>query len=232
MSLVRQLHDTLTLAMQTKTQLMNCLTNLHQQEEMSQLLAHEVEKNRVLEESLNILASENQSLHAMCRYSPVVIPGGGAEFISGPTYQSGRYTMTPADQYEDALSNLSLDSNNGFILDEEFDRSHPDITTEITPMLDLTLRKDLFNNSTFRSELPVPAPIIDFSVWAVLKNCIGKDLSRISMPVFLNEPLSMLQRVAESIEYSLFFRKVLECPDPLVRIQMIAGKLILGRLYG
>ena len=229
-SLVRQLHDTLTLAMQTKTQLMNCLTNLHQQEDMSQLLAHEVEKNRVLEESLHILASENQSLQDMCRSSSFLTPGGGAQFISGPTYQSGRYTMTPADQYQDALTDLSLDSAHGFTLHEGFDKPHTEINTQITPMLDLTIRNSLFANSTFRNELPAPAPTVDFSIWAVLKNCIGKDLSRISMPVFLNEPLSMLQRVAESLEYSLFFRKVLECDDPLVRIQMVTGKLILGRL--
>ena len=228
-SLVRQLHDTLTLAMQTKTQLISCLSHLHQQEDMSQLLAHEVEKNRVLEESLNILASENQSLEAMCRSSPTLIPGGGAEFVIGPTYQSGRYTMTPVDQFEDALTNLSICSDHGFRMDPEFPPPRTETGAEIFPLLDLKLQNNLFTSPAFRSGMPAPAPIIDFSLWAILKNCIGKDLSRISMPVFLNEPLSMLQRVAESLEYSLFFRKVLECPDPLVRIQMIAGKLILGR---
>lgn len=33
------------------------------------------------------------------------------------------------------------------------------------------------------------------SLWAVLKNSIGKDLTRISFPVFFNEPTSMLQRM-------------------------------------
>lgn len=37
------------------------------------------------------------------------------------------------------------------------------------------------------------------SLWAVLKNSIGKDLTKISFPVFFNEPTSMLQRmVSES----------------------------------
>ena len=31
---------------------------------------------------------------------------------------------------------------------------------------------------------------------------IGKDLSKISMPVTLNEPLSALQRLCEELEYS------------------------------
>lgn len=40
------------------------------------------------------------------------------------------------------------------------------------------------------------------SLWAVLKNSIGKDLTKISFPVFFNEPTSMLQRMAEDMEFS------------------------------
>ncbi|KAJ1658071.1 hypothetical protein IWQ61_002635 [Dispira simplex] len=40
------------------------------------------------------------------------------------------------------------------------------------------------------------------SFWSILKNAIGKDLSKISMPVVFNEPTSMLQRMAEDMEYS------------------------------
>lgn len=37
------------------------------------------------------------------------------------------------------------------------------------------------------------------SLWAVLKNSIGKDLTKISFPVFFNEPTSMLQRMVSFI---------------------------------
>jgi hypothetical protein len=40
------------------------------------------------------------------------------------------------------------------------------------------------------------------SLWSVLKHSIGKDLTRISFPVFFNEPTSMLQRMAEDMEFS------------------------------
>jgi hypothetical protein len=40
------------------------------------------------------------------------------------------------------------------------------------------------------------------SLWAVLKNSIGKDLTKISFPVFFNEPTSMLQRMAEDMEFT------------------------------
>ena len=45
-----------------------------------------------------------------------------------------------------------------------------------------------------RSTLPVPKPETpDISLWNLLYRNIGKDLTKISMPVTLNEPLSMLQ---------------------------------------
>ncbi|KAL3895988.1 MAG: hypothetical protein SGCHY_004363 [Lobulomycetales sp.] len=39
------------------------------------------------------------------------------------------------------------------------------------------------------------------SVWSFLKSAIGKDLSKVTLPVFFNEPLSMLQRMCEDVEY-------------------------------
>lgn len=47
------------------------------------------------------------------------------------------------------------------------------------------------------------------SLWAILKGSIGKDLTKISFPVYFNEPTSMLQRMAEDIEFT-------ECREPLV----------------
>ncbi len=42
----------------------------------------------------------------------------------------------------------------------------------------------------------------EISLWSILKNSIGKDLSKITLPVYFNEPTSMLQRLAEDMEYS------------------------------
>lgn len=40
------------------------------------------------------------------------------------------------------------------------------------------------------------------SLWSVMKSCIGKDLSKIAMPVNFSEPLSFTQRLCEDMEYS------------------------------
>jgi len=59
--------------------------------------------------------------------------------------------------------------------------------------------------------------------WKILKELIGKDLTKISLPVYFNEPLSMTQRVAESTEYcdQLLERAALE-PDPLLRMAIMS----------
>lgn len=66
--------------------------------------------------------------------------------------------------------------------------------------IDITPYKGYEN---LRSKLPVAEdnrpPV---SLWAILKGSIGKDLTKISFPVFFNEPCSMLQRMAEDIEFS------------------------------
>jgi hypothetical protein len=36
-------------------------------------------------------------------------------------------------------------------------------------------------------------PKIKVSVWKIFKDCIGKDISKMSIPVYFNQPLSILQ---------------------------------------
>uniref|UniRef100_A0A3Q3W9N0 Oxysterol-binding protein n=1 Tax=Mola mola TaxID=94237 RepID=A0A3Q3W9N0_MOLML len=53
----------------------------------------------------------------------------------------------------------------------------------------------------------LPAPMFsrnDFSIWSILRNCIGMELSKITMPVIFNEPLSFLQRLTEYMEHTAF----------------------------
>ncbi|KAI0268137.1 Oxysterol-binding protein-domain-containing protein [Gloeopeniophorella convolvens] len=61
------------------------------------------------------------------------------------------------------------------------------------------------------------------SLWSVLKHSIGKDLTRISFPVFFNEPTSMLQRMAEDMEFSECLDAAQGERDPLRRIAFVAA---------
>lgn len=61
------------------------------------------------------------------------------------------------------------------------------------------------------------------SLWSVLKHSIGKDLTKISFPVFFNEPTSMLQRMAEDMEFSECLDIASSEKDPLRRIAFVAA---------
>ncbi|ELT87291.1 hypothetical protein CAPTEDRAFT_150458 [Capitella teleta] len=74
-----------------------------------------------------------------------------------------------------------------------------------------------------RSKLPAQKPDTDISLWGLLYKNIGKDLSKISMPVTLNEPLSMLQRLCEELEYSELIDKAAEKDDPMQRMILVAA---------
>lgn len=75
-----------------------------------------------------------------------------------------------------------------------------------------------------RSTLPVPKPDTgDISLWNLLYKNIGKDLSKISMPITLNEPLSMLQRLCEELEYCELIEKAVDLEDPYERMIYIAA---------
>lgn len=74
-----------------------------------------------------------------------------------------------------------------------------------------------------RKSLPCKMVKTDFSVWSFVKQCIGKELSKITMPIILNEPLSFLQRVAEYMEYSELLDKAVGEKDPIKRMELVSA---------
>ena len=60
------------------------------------------------------------------------------------------------------------------------------------------------------------------SLWSVLKSMVGKDISKISLPVSFNEPSSMLQRVTEDLEYSELLDQAATFEDSTLRLLYVA----------
>ena len=48
------------------------------------------------------------------------------------------------------------------------------------------------------------------SLWSMIKDNIGKDLTKVCLPVYFNEPISSLQRCFEDVEYSYLLDKAAE----------------------
>jgi len=49
------------------------------------------------------------------------------------------------------------------------------------------------------------------SLWSMIKDNVGKDLTRVCLPVYFNEPISSLQKCFEDLEYSYLLDRAYEC---------------------
>ncbi|XP_014245032.1 oxysterol-binding protein 2-like isoform X5 [Cimex lectularius] len=78
------------------------------------------------------------------------------------------------------------------------------------------------NVVTRRTCIPPRPPNSSINLWNFLKNCVGKDLGRIAMPVNFFEPLSMLQRLTEDFEYSSILDNASNLSDNLEQMAYIA----------
>uniref|UniRef100_A0A8C4GK96 Oxysterol-binding protein n=1 Tax=Dicentrarchus labrax TaxID=13489 RepID=A0A8C4GK96_DICLA len=66
-------------------------------------------------------------------------------------------------------------------------------------------------------------PNYSLNLWSIMKNCIGKELSKIPMPVNFNEPISMLQRLSEDLEYHELLDKASKCQSSLEQMCYVAA---------
>ncbi|VAH95232.1 unnamed protein product [Triticum turgidum subsp. durum] len=69
------------------------------------------------------------------------------------------------------------------------------------------------------------------SLWSMIKDNIGKDLTKVCLPVYFNEPLSSLQKCFEDLEYSYLIDRAYEWGkrgDSLMRILSVAAFAVSG----
>ncbi|KAJ3328059.1 hypothetical protein HDU76_010657 [Blyttiomyces sp. JEL0837] len=80
-----------------------------------------------------------------------------------------------------------------------------------------------------RKSLPAPTVSMEnISVLSILRNNVGKDLSTVAMPIALNEPINLLQKLAEELEYCDLLDVVAKVADPVDRIVLIAAFAVSG----
>ncbi|XP_054717712.1 oxysterol-binding protein 1-like [Uloborus diversus] len=90
------------------------------------------------------------------------------------------------------------------------------LSTEAVEQLSLIPKK--------QRRLTVPEkPNYSLNLWSIMKNCIGKELTKIPMPVNFNEPLSTLQRLTEEYEYSDLLDRAARCDDPYEQMAYVAA---------
>lgn len=133
----------------------------------------------------------------------------------------------------------SEDSDNEF-LDALEDPQWPDVI-EKSKSSDSSIKQHVRNGSTDsegwvkrvvpkvtnlakvrRQRIP-DRPNYSLSLWSIMKNCIGKELTKIPMPVNFSEPMSFLQRLTEDFEYYDLLDHAANCSDSCEQMAYVAA---------
>uniref|UniRef100_H3BWN9 Oxysterol-binding protein n=1 Tax=Tetraodon nigroviridis TaxID=99883 RepID=H3BWN9_TETNG len=126
---------------------------------------------------------------------------------------------------ESGLSDITTTSNS------EPDEGHATATLNYRASLNSAPHKPSLAPTSTGRRTALPAPGTDNShigIMTILYNNIGKDLSRVSMPVALNEPLCLLQRLSEELEYTDLLDIANHIEDPYERMVYVAVFSISG----
>ncbi|XP_011480151.1 oxysterol-binding protein 2 [Oryzias latipes] len=186
-------------------------------------LHYEREQRHHLEETIEQLAKQHNSLERAWRENPssyagVERPQDGdvsddneeAEFFDAMEDSTAFITVTAASDIQHKRSGSDQSMMSGGV---HSDWTHNENDTSTNHM---QLRR------TRRTRIP-DKPNYSLNLWSIMKNCIGKDLSRIPMPVNFNEPLSMLQRLTEDLEYSELLDRAARCDSSLEQMCLVAA---------
>ena len=117
------------------------------------------------------------------------------------------------DEFEDAVSD-------GFEFSDASSVETKSIPLYEEPVIESVPSKIITANR--RTSIP-PRLDAKLNLWNLIKNFVGQDLTKIPLPVNFNEPLSMIQRYAEGIEYYNLLDKAASCTDSAEQMLYIAA---------
>ncbi|XP_028332024.1 oxysterol-binding protein-related protein 7 [Gouania willdenowi] len=119
--------------------------------------------------------------------------------------------------------------SDGSSTNSEPEEGHASATRKYRASISRTPNSVVPNSRGHRTRLPAPCPDNSHvGLMAILYNNIGKDLARVSMPAALNEPVNLLQRLCEELEYSELLDTANSTADPYQRMLYIAAFAISG----
>uniref|UniRef100_A0AAY4CRG3 Oxysterol-binding protein n=1 Tax=Denticeps clupeoides TaxID=299321 RepID=A0AAY4CRG3_9TELE len=162
-------------------------------------LEQEVEKNKILTTALKDLAAKR--VGSTARKSPTLSTSSEDEFYDAISGEEDFLSFV-SKLYFRLLGNHSLCPLHG-------SKNHGSVHT-----------------SVLKSRTSLPAPMFsrnDVCIWSILKKCIGMELSKITMPVVFNEPLSFLQRLTEYMEHTYLIHQANTSSNSIERMKCIAS---------
>ncbi|XP_072244030.1 oxysterol-binding protein 2 isoform X2 [Leuresthes tenuis] len=202
-------------------------------------LQYEREQRTHLEETIEQLAKQHNSLERAWREAPTLVSSPP----SAPTTNKGSQRLNKeeaSDEDEDTEYFDAMEDSPAFITvtaseSTQHRRSHSNLSgasggqssdwnqdDHMSPSCNDVSGRELQPRRQRRTHIP-DKPNYSLNLWSIMKNCIGKELSKIPMPVNFNEPLSMLQRLTEDLEYHELLDKAARCESSLEQMCLVAA---------
>uniref|UniRef100_A0A8C5AML3 Oxysterol-binding protein n=1 Tax=Gadus morhua TaxID=8049 RepID=A0A8C5AML3_GADMO len=188
-------------------------------------LQYEREQRSHLEQTIEQLAKQHNSLERAWREAPDLL-------LALRSFRKGRGPKEEAsDEDEDTEFFDAMEDSPAFITVRASEAPHslsaasgsqPNDWSQEDHVSVLLPWKLLGALRTRRSHI-TQKPNYSLNLWSIMKNCIGKELSKIPMPVNFNEPLSMLQRLTEDLEYHELLDRAARCDSSLEQMCLVAA---------
>ncbi|XP_059433410.1 oxysterol-binding protein-related protein 1C-like isoform X1 [Corylus avellana] len=135
---------------------------------------------------------------------------------------------------QDFLSSSSFKSNGSNFQKSPLDSDDEEEGLDSENGVDSFIRSVGSNHPYVRRRKKLPEPVEKekgVSLWSMIKDNIGKDLTKVCLPVYFNEPLSSLQKCCEDVEYSYLLDQAYEwgkMGNSLMRILNVAAFAVSG----
>ncbi|XP_008571230.1 PREDICTED: oxysterol-binding protein 2 isoform X2 [Galeopterus variegatus] len=193
-------------------------------------LQYEQEQRVHLEETIEQLAKQHNSLERAFRSAPGRSSNPAESFSEGSL-------LTPkgedSEEDEDTEYFDAMEDSTSFItvITEDKDDRKAEGGNR-TGSVDWTSADNILDGASLvpkstskvKRRVRIPnKPNYSLNLWSIMKNCIGRELSRIPMPVNFNEPLSMLQRLTEDLEYHHLLDKAVHCTSSVEQMCLVAA---------
>jgi hypothetical protein len=114
---------------------------------------------------------------------------------------------------QDFLSSSSFKSNGSDFQKSPLDSDDEEEGLDFENGVDSCITSVGSNHPYIRRRKKLPEPVEKekgVSLWSMIKDNIGKDLTKVCLPVYFNEPLSSLQKCFEDMEYSYLLDQAYE----------------------
>ncbi|KAJ1870802.1 Oxysterol-binding protein 3, partial [Coemansia sp. S17] len=105
----------------------------------------------------------------------------------------------------------------------EADDTSESQSLDLLPLVTLEKARLLLGAYEPRTTLPAETCEANVSLISILRKNVGKELSNISMPLVMNEPINTLQSLCEELMYSRLLQRADEMGDSLDRLMYVAA---------